>query len=106
MKTHQEIDRRSLVLAKKIVEKIEQGRPEGAVARAIDVCQRWADQSSSRYQGEWLEILREPWINVRSVLLDPSDQGQRLRQSNPFGFVLTPQERWSIYQNWRTDEAA
>jgi hypothetical protein len=37
---------------------------------------------------------------VRAVLLDESDEGQRLRQSDPFCGILTPEERWKIYREY------
>jgi len=40
---------------------------------------------------------------VRAVLLDESDEGQRLRQSDPFCGVLTPRERWEIYRQAAAD---
>ena len=42
---------------------------------------------------------------MRAVLLDESDEGQRLRQNDPFCGVLTPKERWAIYRESANDAA-
>ncbi len=50
---------------------------------------------------EWSNLLDRPWEEIRSLLLDESELGQRLRQSDPFCGILTPQERWEIYRAFR-----
>jgi len=47
---------------------------------------------------EWLEILRRPWPEIRAILIDDSEESQRLRQSDPFCGILSPQERWAMYR--------
>jgi hypothetical protein len=42
-----------------------------------------------------------PWEEVRRILLEESDEGQRLRQTDPFCGILTPAERWEIYRKER-----
>jgi hypothetical protein len=44
------------------------------------------------------KILHRPWREIREILLDESENGQRLRQNDPFCGILTPQERWAIYR--------
>jgi hypothetical protein len=100
MRTHQQIDARSLAMARRIVEKIDADPERRGFAHAKGVCERWADQGivSAR---EWLTLLEKPWEEVRALLLDDSDEGQRLRQTDPFCGILTPQERWEIYREHR-----
>lgn len=50
---------------------------------------------------EWVILLEKPWEEVRSILLDESDEGQRLRQTDPFCGILTAVERWEIYREHR-----
>ncbi len=100
MKTHQDIDLRSLLLAKAIVEKIETGSDSNSQEKAIENCQRWLTKSPSPAVFEWLKILKRPWPEIKKVLLDESEEGKRLRQSNPFCGILTPQARWRIYKNF------
>jgi hypothetical protein len=51
-----------------------------------------------------MSILERPRPEIRRILLDESDEGQRLRQSDPFCGILTPEERWEFYRQAR-DEA-
>ena len=50
---------------------------------------------------EWLQILEQPWEQIRQVLLDDSEMGRRLRQNDPFCGILSPQEHWAIYRTYR-----
>ena len=101
MRTHQQIDRRSLALAKAIVAKIDRDPAKTGLAQAKATCQRWFEQRPQPAFREWLGILGKPWEEIRGLLLDESELGQRLRQSDPFCGILTPQERWEIYQAHR-----
>ena len=47
----------------------------------------------SRASREWKEILSRPWAQVRKILLEDSDEGQRLRSSKPFAGIVTEEER-------------
>jgi len=98
MKTHQQIDERSLAMAKAIVARIDADPDKAGLTRARATCQRWFRDRPMPAIGEWLEILERPWEEIRKVLLDESETGQRLRQSDPFCGILTPQERWAIYR--------
>ena len=98
MRTHQEIDERSLVMARAIVAKIDNDPTRAGLKRAREVCSRWLNKSPSPKIAEWLEILNRPWEQIREVLLDESEEGKRLRQSDPFCGILTPHERWEIYR--------
>ena len=104
MKTHQAVDRRSLLLAQEIVKKIEKCSLYDEIDRAISRCERWYNIHKLESIKEWLNILDKPWDEIKKVLLDQSENGQRLRQSNPFCGVLTNKERWSIYRRFKKDE--
>jgi hypothetical protein len=52
-----------------------------------------------------MAILSRDWPEVRGILLDDSEEGRRMRQSDPFCGILTPAERWEIYREFRRDEA-
>ena len=99
MKTHAEIDRRSLELARAVVSKIDADPQRRGLEHARGVCRRWYARDPAPAHREWLDILSRPWEEVRRVLLEESERGQRLRQSAPFCGILTPQERWSIYRS-------
>jgi hypothetical protein len=49
---------------------------------------------------EWSVIMTRPWEEIRTILLDESEEGQRLRQSDPFCGILSPEERWEIYRDF------
>jgi hypothetical protein len=98
MKTHDQIDRRSLALARAVVEVIDQDPARAGLARARATCERWLSVSPAPAIAEWSRILELGWEEIRSMLLDPGEEGQRLRQSSPFCGVLSPRERWEIYR--------
>ncbi len=106
MRTHQEIDERSLALAQAIVMKIDADPQLDGLRRARETCARWFEESPAPAHAEWLEILRKDWGSIHAVLLDPGENGQRLRQSNPFCGVLDPQERWEIYRRFTHEQTA
>jgi hypothetical protein len=104
VKTHAGIDRRSLMMARRIVAKIDGDPGREGLAHGREVCARWVEKGVPAK--EWMGILQRPWPEIRSILLDDSEGGRRLRQSDPFCGILTPAERWEIYREAAWDEAA
>ena len=102
VRTHQEIDRRSLEMVRRIVAKIDADPERQGLGHARRVCERWVAQGI-RSAREWLTLLDKPWEEMRAILLDESDEGQRLRQTDPFCGILTPEERWEIYREARRE---
>ncbi len=100
MKTHQEIDRRSLALAKRIVSLIDVDPDCKGLLKARDVCSRWYKENPVPAIEEWMRILQNEWSVVRMILLDDSEEGRRLRQSSPFCGILSPRDRWTIYREF------
>ena len=100
MRTHGAIDNRSLALARAIAAKIDADPAHSGLERARAVCRRWYAKEPTETYREWLVILSKPWSEVRKVLVDESELGQRLRQSAPFCGILTPRERWDIYRSY------
>ncbi|MBI4556070.1 MAG: hypothetical protein HY706_00675 [Candidatus Hydrogenedentes bacterium] len=100
MRTHQRIDERSLALARAIVAKIDNDPERAGLRRARENGARWFRENPMPALAEWQAILQRDWDEVRQVLLDPSEDGRRLRQSNPFCGVLEPRERWDIYRRF------
>jgi hypothetical protein len=100
VRTHQEIDRRSLGMVRRIVEKIDADPERQGFEHAKRVCERWIAQGI-RFAREWRTLLQRPWEDVRAILLDESNEGPRLRQTDPFCGILTPEERWEIYREAR-----
>jgi hypothetical protein len=88
---HQDIDARSLLLARAVARKIDE-QPF-----LLDKARAWAARQTAPAYLEWHEILMRTWPEIRTVLLDPSEEGKRLRQSSPFSGVLDPRERWAFF---------
>lgn len=96
---HTEKDRISLELARAIAERLP-GRPE-LIELARENLRRWQDRNADSPRllacyAEWSAILERPIEEVAELLVDPSDEGQRLRQSSPFAGALSPSEVWAI----------
>ena len=82
---------RSLRLAQAIVGKIDHD------TSLLEGVRDWASRRDAAAYREWCQILERPWPEIRAVLLDPGEEGKRLRQSSPFVGILTPRERWAFY---------
>jgi len=106
MKTHGDIDQRSLELARAIVAKIDHDPARNGLSKARATCERWLRERPAPSTREWQNILTGTWEQIRQVLLDESEEGRRLRQSDPFCGILTPQERWSIYRRFNEKNRA
>lgn len=92
----------SLALHAAVVRKI--GRDSALLSKARGNLRRWRSRFTAdtpRWWKEWDDILECPWSQIAALLLDPSENATRLRQSSPFAGVLTPQERKRIYDALR-----
>ncbi len=101
MKTHQAIEKRSLAIARATAAKIDADANRTGLQKARSVCRRWYAMHRQPAVSEWLKVLKKPWREVRSVLLDESEAGTRMRQNSPFCGILTNRERWRIYRQSR-----
>ena len=100
--SHSQIDKRSRFLAEEVARKIDADPNGHGLAHARALCARWlALPSASPDLKRWQDILSRPWADIRAHLLDPSEEGARLRQSNPFCGVLSPHERWRVYKEFK-----
>jgi hypothetical protein len=104
VRTHQQIDRRSLEMVRRIVAKIDADPERRGFDHAKSVCERWIARGDVSAR-DWRTILQQPWEEVRPILLQENDGSQRLRQTDPFCGILTPQERWEIYREAQADAA-
>ena len=93
---HPHIDARVLDMARLIVQKIEEDPSRFQIAYENLARERERRGSLTRARQEWLEILKRPWPKIRAILLDDSDEGQRLRSSHPFTGLITEAERYTI----------
>jgi len=106
LRGHQRIDRRSLALHRAIAEKLRDN--PALVAIAFDNIERWSRASgrSQPYWDAWREILHRPLPEILRLLVEESERMTALRQATPFAGVLTPAERWAIYDKFALGRAA
>jgi hypothetical protein len=105
LRGHQRIDQRSLALHSAIAEKLR--ADPAPIAIALDNIERWsrAGGRSQPYWDAWLEILSRPLPEILGLLGEESERMTALRQATPFAGVLTPSERWAIYEEYRQERA-
>ena len=96
---HPEIDRKVFELTKIAVAKID--RDPSLVQIGLDNIERWTRQKGGYLplcHAEWKTLIEtRPWVELRRLLLEDSDEGQRLRSSHPFKGLVTATEREAIY---------
>ncbi len=103
--SHEQIDRRSLFLAREVARVIDADPDRRGLAKARDVCNRWLSFRSDPVLHEWKATLDKPWEEVRAVLLDPGEEGRRLRQSTPFCGIIPPRRRWELFKEFKAHAA-
>jgi len=100
MKSHFEIDQRSLALARAVAAEIDHDPERRGLQKARGTCLRWFRNYPAPAVAEWLDILNQQWDDVRAVLLNEDELGQRLRQSSPFCGIISSKTRWNIYRRF------
>ena len=93
---HPHIDARILDSCRLIVQRIDEDPERFQIAFENLERERARRGKLSRARDEWRTILERPWAEIRAILLDPSDEGQRLRSSHPFSGLVTEDERYAI----------
>jgi hypothetical protein len=68
-------------------------------AVAHDNLSRWTAERgrSQPYLEEWRRILAMPFEEMLALVVEDSERMTALRQCTPFAGVLSPRERWDIY---------
>lgn len=93
---HPHVDARSVDMARIVVERIDEDRSLISVAHENLARERRLLGKLSNASKEWEQILERPWTEIRAILLEESDEGQRLRSSHPFRGIVTEAERLEI----------
>ena len=93
---HPHIDARSLDMARIVVDRIDAGSSLFDVAHENLERQQRLHGTLSRSNEEWVQILNRPWSEIRAILLEESDEGQRVRSTHPFVGIVTEEERLEI----------
>jgi hypothetical protein len=89
--SHKDVDRRIHRLVEACVAAIEDD-PKLLDRARIQV----GRYSNPRLRSEWEKLLSLPWSQLRAILLEESDEGDRIRQSVPFGGFLSDELRMHI----------
>ena len=96
---HPEIDRRVFELTKIAVARID--RDPALVEIGLDNIERWTRQKDGCLppcHAEWKALIKErPWPELRALLLQDTDEGQRLRSSHPFVGLVTVEEPAAVH---------
>src|SRR5437660_32443 len=99
---HDRLERRSLALHRAIGAKLRQ-QPE-LLAIARENLERWSalGSRSQPYWDQWRNMLDLPLEELLKLIQEDSPRMTQLRQSAPFAGVLSPQERWHIYDTFES----
>ena len=107
MRTHQEIDRRSLALHRLVAERVM--RDPALFEKARLTLSKWRQTvcvASQPYLEEWERLMNQGVDACLSVAVEDSERAAVLRQSSPFSGVLTNRERFAFLRQWRRDHEA
>lgn len=109
MPGHELQDAASLAMAREIAARL---RADSTLLRvALANLDRWSARNADapgllRCYAQWRAIIERGLDETLRSLEREDDEGQRLRQSNPFTGILTPQEVWAIKRRCRDDATA
>lgn len=108
MRSHQEIDARSLELHRVVAAKVR--RDPALLDRVRRTLERWRDPGdrsrSEPYLAEWDRLLALGLEPVLAAAVEESERAAALRQCSPFAGVLTAAERFAFLKAWNTTHAA
>jgi hypothetical protein len=97
MEPHRLAEERSLAYHQAIAQRLL--RDPRILDEARRVVESWLqDTSSTTYYAEaWRAVLAGDAATVAAFITDPGERARELRQSTPFAGVLSPRERWAIW---------
>ena len=107
MRTHQEIDARSLELHRVVARKMRQDPALFELSRAT--LARWRARvgaQSQPYLAQWESLMSEGLEACLAVAVEESQRADALRQCSPFSGILTNSERFSFLKTWKHEHAA
>lgn len=97
---HRRIDERSLALHRAIADKLRKQPELLEIARDNLVRWRATSRRSLPYLDEWQRLVEGPLEKLLGAIESAEERMTALRQSSPFAGVLTPRERWAIYERF------
>jgi hypothetical protein len=96
---HERLADRSLALHKEIAKRLKENPQLIEIARAN--LERWVNRDGDLpVWREWRGILSGSLPQVLTMVLSDDERSKRLRQSSPFCGILSPRERWSMYESF------
>ena len=104
---HRTLDQRSLAMHEHVAALLR-AHPE-RLAEAQALLLRWRASAGPRtvpVLDEWSALLGAGLDATLAATLDPSDEGDRLRQSSPLPCLLGARERWAFLSAFRANHAA
>ena len=107
MRTHQEIDKRSLAMHRLVAEKIRQNPALFNQARAT--LARWRKTvcvSSQPHLREWECLMNQGMEACLAFAVEDSERATQLRQSSPFAGLLSHSDRFAFLKTWSLTHAA
>ncbi len=101
MKTHEEIDLRSLSYAKAIINKIiENDSSHLSIEKAKAFIKKSLRNSPCVGYKDWEILLNKDWEEIKNILTEESEYGNKIRQCSPFVGVLSNSERMKIFKEF------
>jgi hypothetical protein len=107
MKTHQEIDARSLAMHRLAVRKLREEPERFECIKENLRC--WRPETSLRalpYLEAWEALARQGMEACLVLAVEESERADAMRQSSPFAGVLTDHERFAFLREWKEKHAA
>jgi hypothetical protein len=104
MRTHQEIDQRSLALHHLVAAKIR--LDPSLMERAQEILRRWQTMVSANgqpYLEEWQRLIDKGLDTCLAVAVEDSERATALRQSSPLSCLLSNHERFRFLKEWKRD---
>ena len=107
MRSHQQLDDRSLALHRLVAAKLRRDPELFADARAT--LQRWRTvvcSSSQPYLEEWERLFERGPEACLALAVEESERAAALRQCSPLACLLSNQERFAFLKAWSQDHEA
>lgn len=98
---HERIDQRSIALHSAIAEKLAANPELLQIARDNLIHLTQKRGRSQPYWDAWTELIARPLPELLQQLTEDSERMRALRQATPFAGVLSPSERWAIYDRFK-----
>jgi hypothetical protein len=100
---HEVADRRSLMLHRRVAERLIQDPAIRDRARVRVERWRQSGEVAAEYVTKWAHVLEQSIPNIASLLQALDDEAASLRQVSPFAGVLSARERWELLRQEKAE---